>query len=91
MNNASRPRLPPKTRFRYDRHRDAFVLLWPERGLWLNRSAGEILKRCRGNETLSSIMNDLSRQYPHTSRQVIEEDVHRLIDDLSRRGLLIAD
>jgi pyrroloquinoline quinone biosynthesis protein D len=88
MNDASRPTLPPKTRLRYDRQREAFVLLWPERGLVLNRSAGEILERCRGKETLSNIVTDLSGHYPHTHRQLIEEDVHRLIGDLSRRGLL---
>ena len=33
MNEASCPTLQPKTRLRYDRQRDAFVLLWPERGL----------------------------------------------------------
>ena len=88
MSDASRPTLAPKTRLRYDRQRKAFVLLWPERGLWLNRSAGEILERCRGRETLSGIVNDLSRQYPEASPQVIEADVRQLIGDLSRRGLL---
>ena len=88
MNDASRPTLRPKTRLRYDRQRDAFVLLWPERGLWLNRSAGQILERCRGHETLSSIVTDLSSLYPSTQRQRLEEDVHRLIRDLFRRGLL---
>ena len=43
MNDASRPTLTPKARLRYDRQRDAFFLLWPERGLLLNRSASEIL------------------------------------------------
>ena len=88
MNDASRPTLRPKTRLRYDRQRDAFVLLWPERGLWLNRSAGQILERCRGHETLSSIVTALSSLYPGTHRQCLEEDVYRLVDDLSRRGLL---
>ena len=88
MNDASRPTLRPKTRLRYDRQRDAFVLLWPERGLWLNRSAGQILERCRGHETLSSIVTDLSILYPSMQRQRLEEDVHRLIRDLFRRGLL---
>jgi hypothetical protein len=54
----------------------------------LNRSAGEILERCRGQESLSSIVTALSDQYPHTHRQLIEADVHGLIGDLSRRGLL---
>ncbi|HKY70932.1 MAG TPA: pyrroloquinoline quinone biosynthesis peptide chaperone PqqD [Nitrospira sp.] len=88
MNDASRPTLRPKTRLRYDRHRDAFVLLWPERGLLLNRSAGEILERCRGQETLSSIVKALSDEYPQTHRHIIEDHVHRLIHDLCRRGLL---
>jgi pyrroloquinoline quinone biosynthesis protein D len=88
MNDASRPTLPPKTRLRYDRQREAFVLLWPERGLLLNRSAGEILERCRGKDTLSTIVTALSGQYPQTRRRRIAEDVHRLIGDLCRRGLL---
>lgn len=88
MNDASRPTLRPKTRLRYDRQREAFCLLWPERGLLLNRSAGDILLHCHGHETLSHIVNALSAQYPDTERQRIEDDVHRLIGDLSRRGLL---
>ena len=88
MNDTSRPTLAAKTRLRYDRRRGAFFLLWPERGLLLNRSASDILQRCRGHETLSSIVNALSEQYPHTGHQIIEEDVHRLIRELSRRGLL---
>jgi coenzyme PQQ biosynthesis protein PqqD len=54
----------------------------------LNASAGVILQRCRGQETVSSIVNTLSAQYPDTERQRIEDDVHRLIGELSRRGLL---
>ncbi len=88
MNDTSRPTLTPKARLRYDRQRDAFFLLWPERGLLLNRSASEILKRCRGDQTLSNIVNAFSRQYPDMRRHMIEEDVHCLIRDLSRRGLL---
>ena len=88
MNDASRPTLTPKARLRYDRQRDAFFLLWPERGLLLNRSASEILQRCQGHQTLSNIVDALTGQYPGTGRHMIEEDVHRLIRDLSRRGLL---
>ena len=88
MNGVSRPTLAAKVRLRYDRQRDACFLLWPERGLLLNRSASEILQRCRGRHTLTSIVNALARQYPETPRQMIEHDVHRLIGDLSRRGLL---
>ena len=91
MNDASRPTLPPKTRLRYDRQRDVCVLLWPERGLVLNTSAGEILERCRGHETLERIVTALSRRYPHTHRQRIEQDVHGLVGDLARRGLLILE
>jgi coenzyme PQQ biosynthesis protein PqqD len=91
MNDASRPTLAAKVRLRYDRQRDAFVLLWPERGLILNRSASDILQRCCGRQTLSHIMDDLSRQYPQTPRHVLEEDVHRVIRDLSGRGLLTCE
>jgi coenzyme PQQ biosynthesis protein PqqD len=67
------------------------VLLWPERGLLLNRSAGEILERCRGHESLSSIVTAIASRYPQTRLQIIEADVQRLIRDLSRRGLLTWD
>jgi pyrroloquinoline quinone biosynthesis protein D len=88
MNEASRPRLAAKARLRYDRQRDTLVLLWPERGLVLNQSAGDVLRRCHGQETLSSIVNALSSQHPETHRRVIEQDVYGLIRELSRRGLL---
>jgi len=43
-----RPRLAPGVRLHFDKTRDAWVLLGPERVIETEGPAGEILRRCDG-------------------------------------------
>ena len=60
---ASRPALERGFRLQWEAAQNAHVLLYPEGMIKLNRSAGEILKRCDGATTLADITADLERAF----------------------------
>jgi pyrroloquinoline quinone biosynthesis protein D len=67
-----------------------WVLLAPERLFKADAVAAEILKRCTGDATLGSIVDDLARVYaaPH---QRILADVSTLLQGLVEKKLLEVD
>lgn len=54
-----RPRLSHAARLRFDARTGSYMLLSPERGLRLNASANEVLKRCTGEFTVREIVGEL--------------------------------
>ncbi len=84
----ARPRLSPKVRLRFDRQTGRFLLLYPERGLELNKTATEIARLCTGEWTIEDIAHLLARRYVDVSTGEIKQDVHTFLDTLARRGLL---
>jgi coenzyme PQQ biosynthesis protein PqqD len=83
-----RPRLAPKVRLRLDRKSERFMLLYPERGMVLNPTAAEIVKRCTGELTVTEIIAALVAQYGEQSREAIERETVRLLDTMAERGLV---
>ena len=84
----ARPRLAPKVRLRFDRKSDRFMLLYPERGMVLNPTAAEIVKRCTGELTVTEIVAQLAEQYAAQSRDAIEREVVQFLDAMTDRGLV---
>jgi pyrroloquinoline quinone biosynthesis protein D len=80
-----RPHLARRVRLRFDRREQAHVLLWPERGLVLNRTASAILLRCDGDRTVSQIAEQLSGEI---DRALVTEDVLELLEGLRLRRLI---
>ncbi|HJT21408.1 MAG TPA: PqqD family peptide modification chaperone [Nitrospira sp.] len=64
------------------------MLLTPERGLLLNRSAGEILELCTGGHTVGMIVERLAQRHMESGRDTIVADVFSLLATLSARGLI---
>ena len=56
-------------RLQFEAAQDAWVLLYPEGMIKLNRSAGEILKRCDGRHHVAHIVADLERAFSANSLQ----------------------
>jgi pyrroloquinoline quinone biosynthesis protein D len=81
----ARPILARHARVRFDRVRGGHVLLAPERGFKLNRSAAAILLLCDGEHSVLQIAQGLAP--PEREAQVLE-DVVELVNQLSQRGLL---
>ena len=83
-----RPRLARGVRVRLDRLTGKHLLLRPEQGFELQGSALEIVKLCTGGLTIEGIVERLAAAHVGESRDQIEDDVHRLLGDLSRRGVI---
>ena len=86
----SRPRLAEKTRLRFDRKAQQYLLLFPERGLALNPTAAEILKLCTGEYTVEAIIERVLQKYETQSHDVVEREVLAFLASMADRGLVKA-
>lgn len=81
------PRLPRGVRIRYDKTREEWILLGPERVLKLDAIALEILKRCDGSATVKIIIEDLGKAF-EADYSVIAKDVKAFLLDLKARSMV---
>jgi pyrroloquinoline quinone biosynthesis protein D len=84
-----RPRLAPGVRLHFDKTRNAWVLLGPERVIEAEGPAPEILRRCDGSRTTAQIIDELAALYT-ADRSVIEGDVNDMLADLVAKRLVVA-
>ena len=87
----ARPRLSPKVCLRADRLTGRELLLYPETGLELNRTATEIARLCTGERTVDDIARQLAHRYTHVSLVDITQEVREFLKTLADRGLLQTD
>jgi pyrroloquinoline quinone biosynthesis protein D len=85
---ASRPRLAPGVRLRFDATRQSWTLLAPERVLMLDEIACEIIKRCDGAADVAAMVTELAQAYS-ADRTEIEGDVQALLADLVEKRILL--
>jgi pyrroloquinoline quinone biosynthesis protein D len=81
------PRLAPGVRLHFDRIRDAWVLLAPERVLETEGPASEILRRCDGSRTVSQLIDELATVY-NADRADIAADVTEMLAELVGKRML---
>lgn len=81
------PRLAPHFVFRWEASQDAYILLYPEGLIKLNPSAGEILKRCDGERSVSAIVAELQAAFPG-SDEAIAEGAHAFVTVARGKGWL---
>ncbi len=81
------PKFATGVRLKYDEVRSCWVLLAPERVMIPDETALEILRRCDGKASLGAIIDELAAGYD-ADRQVIAEDVCRMVDELAEKGVL---
>jgi len=82
-----RPRLAPGVRLHFDKTRDAWVLLCPERVIEAEGPASEILRRCDGTRSVAAIIDELTAIYA-AERAVIAQDVTEMLAELASKRLL---
>jgi len=80
------PRLARLFRLQWEQAQDAYVLLYPEGMVKLNRSAAEILKRCDGSRPLPEIVAQLESAFGATG---LASDVDAFIADARRHGWVV--
>jgi pyrroloquinoline quinone biosynthesis protein D len=87
VTEASVPRLPRGVQLRHDKTRDQWIVLAPERMFVPDPIALEILKRCNGEATVGSIVDDLASTFA-APRDIILKDVSSLLRDLAGKGVM---
>ncbi|HEY9550075.1 MAG TPA: pyrroloquinoline quinone biosynthesis peptide chaperone PqqD [Kiloniellaceae bacterium] len=81
------PGLPAGVKLRFDRRRDQWVILAPERLFVLDAIALEIVKRCDGAASVGAIVDDLAATFA-APRDVILKDVNALLQDLADKRIV---
>lgn len=81
------PRFGAGVKFRFDKVRNAWVLLAPERLFAPDEHAVEILKLVDGERTLADIADTLAARF-EAPRDVIAADVAALLQDLADKGAI---
>lgn len=79
----------PLYMFRWEETQDAYVLLYPEGVVKLNPTAGEILKRCTGEKSVSDLVGELRELYsaPGTNPgQTVETSVRKFLEVSHAKG-----
>jgi coenzyme PQQ biosynthesis protein PqqD len=80
--------LSGKVRLRTDRRDGGLLLLYPERGLRLNGSAGQVVQLCTGEMTIRAMADLLAARHGLSSHEQVLTDVRSLVADLRGRGLV---
>ena len=83
----ARPRLGNGVRLVHNEAQGGWVLLAPERIFKADTIAVEIVKRCTGEATLASIVDDLAKTYA-APRERILTDVTAMLRSLAGKKLL---
>ena len=84
----ARPQLNPKVRLRFDQRTGRYLLLYPETGLELSRTATEVARLCTGEWTVDEIALYLAQIHSETSLVEITRDVRSFLKTLAGRGLV---
>src|SRR5262245_2337690 len=78
----AKPRLPRGVRLVHSEAQGGWVLLAPERVFKTNAISVEILKRCTGEATFATIVDDLAKTF-NAPRERIDSDVTALLRQLA--------
>jgi pyrroloquinoline quinone biosynthesis protein D len=81
------PALARGVKLRFDKARDAWVLLAPEKVLMPDQIAVEILKRCDGKARVTEIVDDLAVAFS-ADRDQVAGDVRAFLQDLADKGIV---
>lgn len=79
------PAFAPGVKLRFDKAREAWVLLAPERMFALDEAGTEILKLTDGVRTAGEIADDLAARF-QAPREVILADVIGFLQGLAEKG-----
>lgn len=77
------PQLAPTFRFQWEEVQDCYVILYPEGMVKLSQSAGAIMQRCDGNNSVDDIIRDLRLEFPDVE---LGEDVQVFLTQARKNG-----
>ena len=88
MSALARPRLAAKARLKWDKLGSRYMILYPERGIVLNKSAASIVKMCDGARSIDGIIAELVSTSVEADPAQIRADVLSFLGELRKLGLL---
>ena len=82
------PKLPRHAKLRFDKPRDQWIILAPERVFELDDIAYEIVSLCDGERTLEQVVEVLAGKFEAPS-ETIAKDVTEMLQGLADRGYVV--
>ena len=89
LDETSVPDFPRGVKFRFNKTKEQWVILAPERLLEPDDIAVEVLKLCDGTATISTISQSLAEKFK-APFDTICSDVTEMLQDLADKGFLVA-
>ena len=77
INKTDMPEIAPTFRVQWEEVQDCYVVLYPEGMVKLSGSAGEIMKRIDGENSIDTIINDIETTFSETN---LEDDVIKFLE-----------
>ena len=75
--NESILEIAPTFRFQWEEVQDCYVILYPEGMVKLSKSAGEIMQRVNGQNSIEGIIKEISDAFDAAD---VEQDVHNFLE-----------
>ena len=83
------PKLPRHAKLRFDKARDKWIILAPERVFELDQVAYEVISRCDGDRSVEQVIDGLCEKFDQVCRDVIMTDVTGMLQDLADKGFVV--
>ena len=83
-------KLPRHAKLRFDKARDKWIILAPERVFELDEIAYEVISRCDGERTVTDIVDELCLKFDQVEREVIMNDVVGMLQNLADKGFVVS-
>ena len=74
---------------RFDKARDTWIILAPERVFELDAIAHEVVALCDGERTLAMIVDTLAAKFDRAPRDAIAGDVTAMLQGLADKGFIV--
>ncbi|MCS3902586.1 pyrroloquinoline quinone biosynthesis protein D [Methylohalomonas lacus] len=81
------PEIAPTFRLQWEKAQNCYVVLYPEGMVKLSPSAGEIMKRIDGAQSVADIISELQQQFPDAE---LEQDVRKFMEVAHDNGWIRA-
>ena len=83
-------KLPRHAKLRFDKARNKWIILAPERVFELDEIAYEVISRCDGERTVTDVVNELCLKFDQVEREVIMNDVGGMLQNLADKGFVVS-
>jgi len=84
------PKLPRHAKMRFDKPRDKWIILAPERVFELDEIAYEVVSLCDGERSLIDLVDVLADKFDQAPRDAIHQDVTAMLQGLADKGFIVS-